>query len=116
MIQNSFEKDLIFNDERVKITPILETSFTKEIRITFKEGQVMKEHKAGYPIIVHLLKGEVEFGVENEIYNLKEGDILALDANVPHDLKAFQESIVRLSLSKLDKVERVEKVSLDSKS
>lgn len=115
MKNNSFLNDLQFTDDRVKISVILETSFSKEIRIAFKKGQVMKEHKTAFPIVVHLLEGEIEFGVEGTKHQLKKGDILTLDGGVPHDLLAHEESIVRLSLSKLDVVERVVGVAEASK-
>lgn len=116
MKKSSYLEDLKFGDDRVNISVILETSFSKEIRITFKEGQIMKEHKAGFPIIVHLLEGEIEFGVEGVKHHLNKGDILTLDAHVPHDLLALKESIVRLTLSKQDSASRVSKVAEDSKS
>lgn len=115
MEYNSFNNDLQFTDERVKISVVLETSFSKEIRVAFKKGQVMKEHKTAYPIAVHLLKGSIEFGVEGSKHQLKEGDILTLEGNIPHDLFANEESVVRLTLSKLDTVERVKGVAEDSK-
>lgn len=114
MKNNSFNNDLQFSDKGVKISVVLETSFSKEIRIAFKKGQVMKEHKAAYPIAVHLLKGSIDFGVEGEKHLIKEGDILTLEGNVPHDLLAHEESVVRLTLSKLDTVERVKGVAEDS--
>lgn len=104
---SSFNNDLIYNDERVAIKRILETSFSKEIRILLKEGQVLKEHKTGFPIVVHVVKGVIDFGVAGEVTLLEEGAIITLGPNVPHDLKAQVDSIVRLTLSKLDKAERV---------
>ncbi|PCJ67758.1 MAG: cupin [Bacteroidetes bacterium] len=111
---SSFNEVVDFNDHRVKTSVILESSFSKEIRILFKKGQVMKEHKTPYPIIIHLIKGQIDFGVEGVIHTLKEGDILSLDGGIPHDLTAKDESIVRLTLSKLDQAERVEKVAASS--
>lgn len=116
MKHNSFLNDLTFTDDKVKISVVLETSFSKEIRIAFKKGQVMKEHKTAFPIVVHLLEGSIEFGAEGEKYQLSKGDILTLEANIPHDLLANEESIVRLTLSKLDTADRVEKVAEDSRS
>ncbi len=116
MKNNSFFNDLVFTDDKVKITVVLESSFSKEIRIAFKRGQVMKEHKTAYPIVVHLLEGSIEFGVQGKKHQLKKGDILALEGNVPHDLLANEESVVRLTLSKLDSPDRVKKVAEDSKS
>lgn len=106
----SFNENLDFNEGKIVTQVILETSFSKEIRILLKKGQVMKEHKAPFPIIVHLLEGELKFGMEGDIHPLKKGDIVTLLANVPHDLDAQTDCVVRLTLSKLDKAERVEDV------
>lgn len=107
----SFNEQLDFNDNKIKTSVILETSFSKEIRILMKTGQIMKEHKAPFPIIVHVLEGAIDFGVNGESQHLKKGAILTLEGNIPHDLKAKKDSIVRLTLSKLDKASRVEKAA-----
>ncbi len=106
----SFFTDLEFADKSVVITPMLDSSFGKEIRIAFKEGQVMKEHKTKFPITVMTLKGSIEFGVGTEMFVLDEGDIIALEGDVMHQLKAKVESVVRLSLHKSDSVNRVKGV------
>jgi quercetin dioxygenase-like cupin family protein len=110
MNSTSFTENLDFNDTKVVIKILLETSFSKEIRILMKQGQVMKEHKAPFPIIVHILEGEITFGVEGELHDLKQGAMLTLERNVPHDLTAKADSIVRLTLSKQDTADRVKDV------
>ena len=110
----SFNENVHFDDAKVVTKVLLETTFSKEIRILLKQGQIMKEHKAPFPIIVHILNGEINFGVNEMIKPLKNGDIIALDASVPHDLTALKDSVVRLTLSKLDKPERVEEVASNS--
>lgn len=75
-----------------------------------KAGHLIKEHKTPFPIIVHVYKGEIDFGVDGTTVVLKEGDAITLAGAVPHDLKARQDSMVRLTLSKADRVERVEQV------
>ena len=107
----SFDTDLEFNTERVKIKTVLESSFSKELRILLSKGQLMKEHKAPYPIIIHILSGVIDFGVDGSQYTLKQGDLITLDSNVPHNLLAIEKSVVRLSLSKNDTVDRVNDVA-----
>ena len=106
----SFNHESEFDETRVKTKVLIETSFSKEIRILMKEGQIMKEHKAPFPILIHLLEGQIELGVNGVAHALKAGDIISLDANVLHDLKAQYNSIIRLTLSKQDKVDRVNEV------
>ena len=106
----SLRTDLQYNEDKVSIKVMMETETSKEIRILFRIGQTMKEHKAGYPITVEIHEGTITFGVEGEKMVLKTGDLISLDANVPHDLLAQEDSIVRLTLSKSDNVERVAKV------
>jgi len=103
-------KDIIYNEAKPAISVLFETATTKEIRIVFKQGQIMKEHKTPYPISVEMFEGKLDFGVENKILHLERGDLLALEGNVPHDLKAISDCVVRLTLSKQDSVQRVEKV------
>ena len=111
MKTTSFNDALKFNSDRISTSVILETSFSKEIRILLAEGQKMKEHKTPFPIVVHVLEGEIDFGVQGVISSLKKGAIIALDGNVSHDLTALKDSVIRLSLSKLDSLKRVENVA-----
>lgn len=109
----SFNKEIEFDEARVKTKVIIETSFSKEIQILMKGGQIMKEHKTPYPIVIHLLEGNIDLGVQGKNHLMKSGDIISLAGDIPHDLVAKENSIIRLSLSKFDKVERLKTV-LDS--
>lgn len=102
--------NLEFNESKPLITVLFETSFTKEIRIAMHKGTSMKEHKTSFPIVVEIVDGSIDFGVNNETLQLKKGALLTLDSNVPHDLKALENSIIRLTLTKNDETNRVKKV------
>ena len=107
----SIYQDLEFKENKPAIKAILETDFTKEIRILMRENQEMKEHQTPFPIVVELLEGEIIFGVEGQNYEVKKGDLLTLSGGVPHNLIAKKESVIRLTLSKLDSSKRVEGVA-----
>lgn len=110
----SYLNNINYNDNKPAVEVLLESNFSKEIRILLKAGQSMKEHKTPYAIVVHLLEGELDFGVNGFTKHLKGGDIISLDGNTPHDLLAKTDCIVRLTLSKYDKAERVEEVAKTS--
>ena len=106
----AFLSNIEWSEDKPSIKVLVETSVSKEIRIAMQTGQFMKEHKAPFPIIVQVIQGNIKFGIKGEEIHLKNGDLVALEANVPHDLLAIEDSIVRLSLSKLDTAERVKNV------
>jgi quercetin dioxygenase-like cupin family protein len=110
MEMSSLTNNLVYTENKPAITVLLETDTTKEIRIAMKKGQVMRAHKTPFPIVVELFEGKLDFGVEERILHLSKGDIIALEGNVAHDLSCIEECIVRLSISKLDDVQRVKDV------
>ena len=110
MNESSFNKDVVFTSEKVSVKVILETSFSKEIRILLKKGQEMKEHKAPYPIVIHVIEGEINFGIEGNITHLSKGDIITLEANISHNLIGLKDTVIRLTLSKNDSTDRLKTV------
>lgn len=102
--------EIVFSKEKVQITPMFESETSKEIRIVFTKDQFMKDHKTNFPITVEIFEGEIDFGIGEDIYTLKKGDIVALEASIVHNLKALDDSIVRLTLAKKDSVNRVNTV------
>lgn len=103
----SFMKDLAFGD-KPKILPLLETPFSKEIRICMAKGNMMKEHTAPGAITIMLLRGKLAIGSQGEETVLDEGDMVYFEPKVPHSLEAIEECVVRLVLSKQDSIQRVQ--------
>lgn len=114
MKKASLIENLEYNDKGPAVLVLMETETSKEIRMAFKTGQKLKEHKTPFPIVVEVFEGAIDFGVNGENQALKKGDLIALEGNVPHDLHAKENSIVRLSLTKSDTVARVENVAKES--
>ncbi len=107
MNTSNIYKDISYNENRPVITVLFETDFTKEIRIAMEKGTQMKEHKTAFPIVVEIIQGSIDFGVQKEIKHLVTGDLISLESNIPHDLKATEKSIIRLTLTKYDNTKRV---------
>ncbi|MGB8705304.1 MAG: cupin domain-containing protein [Gillisia sp.] len=115
MKTSSLTQDIEYSSEKTpQVKLLLDSDTGKEIRIVFKAGQVMKEHKTPFPIVVEIFEGSIDFGVNGENHQLKKGDLVALEGNIPHNLKAMGDSIVRLSLNKADTAQRVEDVAKNS--
>lgn len=110
----SLTSNIEHNEKRPTIQVLLETQAGKELRIAFKKDQIMKKHKTPFPIVVEVFDGSIDFGVNGKKHTLNRGDLIALEGNVPHDLTALEESLVRLSLNKGDTANRVENVAKNS--
>ena len=106
----SFLEDIKFNSNKPALSLMLDTDFSKEIRIVFHKGQVMEDHQAPFAIIVQVINGSINFGLNDEVKIMNAGDIISLKPHEVHNLTAMEDSVVRLSLSKLDSLQRVEKV------
>ncbi|AIM38983.1 hypothetical protein KO02_21505 [Sphingobacterium sp. ML3W] len=101
---------LVFDKNKPLVALILETPMTKELRICLFEGVIIKDHKSPFPIVIHVQEGTMELGVEGDSFAMVKGDLICLEGGVMHNLKALENTIVRLSILKEDKLERVEQV------
>lgn len=109
MRQASFFENTRFAD-KPQIDLMLESEHGKEIRICMQKGSEMKEHTAPGAIVIMALSGSVDIGSSEGGALLKAGDAIYFDAKVPHSLIALEDSVIRLSLSKNDGVNRVVKL------
>ena len=98
-----------FDEKHPSIQILVETVTSKEIRILFREGQILREHRTPFPIVILIFKGAVNFGIQGERVTLEEGDLIALETGMLHDLVARKESIIRLSLSRKMDIENLKK-------
>lgn len=99
-----------FSPKEVKINVLIDNENGKEIQILMAKDSTMKEHKAPFAIHVQVLSGKIWFEVENKKLELNALDMISLAPNVPHSLAGIEDSIIRLSLSKFDSIQRVSAV------
>jgi len=74
------------------------------VLIALHEGAVMKKHTAKGIISVQVIEGEINFSTDKESKQLRQGDMIALHAGLPHSIKAIKESVFLLTrTTSLDK-------------
>lgn len=66
------------------------------VRLTFRAGQRMDDHKAGRPILVSVQSGDVEFGFDDRLEHLTPGSVAHVDAGVVHRLIAQTDAVATL--------------------
>ncbi|MFZ2239673.1 MAG: cupin domain-containing protein [Gordonia amarae] len=66
------------------------------IRLAFRAGQTMPDHRAGKPIVVLGQAGRIDFTVEDRHIVLEPGSAVHVDAKVTHSLHADTDAVVTL--------------------
>ena len=107
----SLTKNVIHSENKMTVNVLLETECTKEVRITIRKGEVVREHFVSLPMVIELFEGRVDFGIQGNLYAMEKGDLLTLGANIPHDLRANADSIIRMTLLKFEHKKKILSVS-----
>ncbi|MBS9375659.1 cupin [Rhodococcus sp. B50] len=68
------------------------------VRLSFTAGQAMDDHKAGAPILVQTLTGDISFSTADETVSLVPGTAVHVDAGIVHRLVANADSVVSLTI------------------
>lgn len=59
-----------------------------EVLFSFDPGGYLEEHAAPGVVTIHVLEGHLSVAAEGEDRKMKEGDVLILDPDVPHDVRS----------------------------
>ena len=65
---------------------------------SFAEGQGLSEHTAPFDAVVYVLDGQAEISISGKPFQLREGEMIIMPANVPHALKAVKKFKMILTL------------------
>ena len=90
----SWAYDLPNNQTKVIVkTPKMELA-----RLVFSAGDKFSDHKVSGPIVVHCIKGEIEFTVGGVVQNLKPDQLLYLLPDELHSIRAIEDAVVLLTI------------------
>ena len=77
---------------------IVKTEKMELIRMVIPAGREISSHQLASPIVVHCLKGNLEFHAMGDTRTLEPGQLLYLEPNETHSLKACEEVEVLLTI------------------
>ncbi len=66
----------------------------------FDKGQELSEHTTPFDALVHVLDGEAEIRINQDIYSVGVGELLIMPANEPHALRAVEQFKMLLTMIK----------------
>ena len=55
---------------------------------SFDTGQGLSEHTSPFDAVVHVVEGEGAFIIDGDLKKVKEGEMIIMPANIPHDVQA----------------------------
>ena len=74
------------------------------VLFSFDTGELLSEHTAAMPAILHALEGSLEIEADGRSVVLKPGDVIHFGTRLPHAVRALEPS--KLALYMLDRRER----------
>lgn len=69
-----------------------------QIAFSFDPDGYLAEHSAPGLVTIHTLEGHLVVNAEGKAHDMKPGDILVLDPDVPHDVLALEASAMLLTV------------------
>jgi len=77
---------------------IVKTDEMELVRLVLTAGKEIPTHKVSGPIVVHCIKGEIEFTAMGAKQVLTAGQLLHLTPDDPHSVKAIEDSVVLVTI------------------
>lgn len=79
-------------DKTINATPLHKTPGMHILLIALDAQAELKRHTAPGPISVQVIKGSISFRTDNALHDLSVGELLTLEANIPHSVYAHESS------------------------
>jgi quercetin dioxygenase-like cupin family protein len=64
----------------------------------FAEGQGLSEHTAPFDALVYIVDGEGEITISEELFSLKQGEMIIMPAKLPHAVRATKKFKMLLTM------------------
>jgi quercetin dioxygenase-like cupin family protein len=68
------------------------------VAFEFGAGQELHEHTAAHPVLIQALAGHLRLSHDDREVELRPGDLLHLQARVPHSVVALEESTLTVTI------------------
>lgn len=88
-----------FNDSKPNIQLLARSGHARQILFSFRAGQGLKEHTTSSQIAVQIISGELTFEVEGDSSLLTPGQLVLLEADMPHSVYAKSDTVMLLTMT-----------------
>ena len=94
-------RDLIeFQADSIVSKTVFAGDHTKVVLMALDTGQELSEHTAAMPAVIHLLEGEADVGLVDDMHRLAAGAWVHMPENLRHSVRAVAPTVLLLTLFK----------------
>lgn len=97
-LKATYDAEILARSGRTARTLVKDHSLRVTIHMLAAGGSI-PEHHADGPITVQVLHGSMTFTAASRAYDLREGDLLALDTGIAHSVQAREDVSFLLTIS-----------------
>lgn len=87
----NLKKEIPYADGAVISKTLLKKQTGNITLFSFDKGQGLSEHTSPFDAVVQVVEGEGAFIIDGELKKVKEGELIIMPANVPHDVQAAEQ-------------------------
>lgn len=84
------KEKISFSENSIVSQQITKNSSGNITLFAFDKGQQLSEHSAPFDAVVHIVEGKAEIHIAGKPYQVEEGEIIILPANIPHAVYAIE--------------------------
>lgn len=88
-----------FDDSKPNVKMIARSGHARQILFSFRAGQGLREHTASSQIAVQVISGELVFETADESRTITPGQLVLLEADVPHSVHAESDTVMLLTMT-----------------
>ncbi len=96
---NQMKSEKLWSEKDRNSVILFKSETMRVVLIGLHENAELKPHKANGVISVQVLQGKIEFAAAQQTTHLEKGQMIALEENVIHSVKALTESFFLLTLA-----------------
>jgi len=87
----NLKNEIAYADGAVISKTLLKKETGNITLFSFDKGQGLSEHTSPFDAVVQVVEGEGAFIIAGEMQTVKEGEMIIMPADVPHDVQAAEQ-------------------------
>lgn len=87
----NLKDEIAYADGAVISKTLLKKATGNITLFSFDKGQGLSEHTSPFDAVVQVVEGEGAFIIDGKMETAKEGEMIIMPANIPHDVQAAEQ-------------------------